>query len=207
MLSICDLQERFRPAIHGFPHVLAMTQKLLRASRILSIPVVATTQLRAKLGPTCAELRLDDPDTTSSSESGAEERYPTLVHADKSLFSGWVPSVRAALAPADGAAIGQLAVALVGIESHICITQTALDLLRDGHQVYVLADAVSSCNRQEVPIALQRLRQAGATVTTTESWLYEVVGDAERKEFREIARLVKEESGRTREAVGALGGL
>lgn len=66
----------------------------------------------------------------------------------------------------------------MGIESHICVTQTTLDLLANGHKVYILADGVSSCNPQEIPIALARLRAAGAVVTTSESFLYECMGDA-----------------------------
>lgn len=58
------------------------------------------------------------------------------------------------------------------------MTQTAIDALAAGHKVYIPADGVSSCNPQEIPIALARLRQAGAVVTTSESWLYECMGDA-----------------------------
>jgi thiamine-phosphate diphosphorylase/hydroxyethylthiazole kinase len=68
---------------------------------------------------------------------------------------------------------GPAQIALVGIEAHICVTQTALDLLAAGHGVYVLADGVSSSNREEVGVALARLRQAGAVVTTSEGWVYE----------------------------------
>ncbi len=67
---------------------------------------------------------------------------------------------------------------MVGIEAHICVTQTTLDLLAQGHKVYVLADGVSSCNAEEVPVALRRLAREGAVVTTSESWLYECMGDA-----------------------------
>jgi nicotinamidase-related amidase len=67
---------------------------------------------------------------------------------------------------------------IVGIESHICVTQTTIDLLKAGHKVYVIADGVSSCNKEEVPIALARLRHEGAVVTTSESCIYECVGDA-----------------------------
>lgn len=69
-------------------------------------------------------------------------------------------------------------IVIVGIESHICVTQTAIDALGAGHKVYIIADGVSSCNPEEIPIALARLRQAGAVVTTSESWLYECMGDA-----------------------------
>lgn len=83
-------------------------------------------------------------------------------------------------------------VVIVGIEAHICVTQTALDLMAAGHDVYVLADGVSSCNEPEVPLALARLRGEGATVTTSEGWLYETLGDAAAAEFRDVARLVKD---------------
>jgi isochorismate hydrolase len=62
-------------------------------------------------------------------------------------------------------------VAIVGIESHVCVLQTTLDLLRAGHHVYVISDGVSSCNKEEVPIAIARMRQAGAFITTSESFV------------------------------------
>jgi hypothetical protein len=93
---------------------------------------------------------------------------------------------------------------IVGIESHICVVQTALELHAQGHQVYVLADGVSSCNKEEIPIALSRLRHAGVVVTTSESWMYECVGDAGIPEFKEVARLVKETKESTRETLKAL---
>lgn len=74
-------------------------------------------------------------------------------------------------------------IVLVGIEAHICVLLTALDMLNEGHTVYVLADGVSSCNKEEVPIALNRLRQAGAIITTSESFLYECMGDATISEY------------------------
>nr|OQO16795.1 hypothetical protein B0A51_14138 [Rachicladosporium sp. CCFEE 5018] len=187
-IFICDLQEKFRPAIHAFPQVLTTTQKLLTAARVLSIPVFATTQLRAKLGPTCPELQV--------------ESHPHLsAHADKSKFSMWIPEIQSAFASLGSE---KREVVIVGIESHICVTQTALDLLREGHRVYVLADGVSSCNAEEVPVALARLRAEGVVVTTSESWLYECMGDAGIGEFREMSKLVKEEAGRTKEGLQVL---
>ncbi|KAE8442113.1 hypothetical protein EG329_003819 [Mollisiaceae sp. DMI_Dod_QoI] len=96
-------------------------------------------------------------------------------------------------------------IVIVGIESHICVTQTALDALQAGHKVYVLADGVSSCNKEEIGMALERLRAEGVRVTTSEGWVYECMGDAGIEEFREVAGVVKECSMGTREVLGALG--
>ncbi|KAF2248144.1 Isochorismatase hydrolase [Trematosphaeria pertusa] len=188
-LFICDLQEKFRPAIFEFPKVIATTQKLLRAARILNIPVFATTQNKARLGETCPELGLDAP-------GGIK----TLVHDDKTVFSMLTPEVRKGIASLNS----RLSCVIVGIESHICVTQTTLDLLREGHKVYVIADGVSSCNKEEVPIALARLRQEGAVVTTSESWMYECVGDAGIEEFRQIISVVKETHQSTKDVLQTL---
>ncbi|KAH9866643.1 hypothetical protein J1614_008335, partial [Plenodomus biglobosus] len=188
---ICDLQEKFRPAIHEFPRVVATAQKLLKASQILNIPVFATTQNRARLGETCPELKLDAP-------GGIK----TVCHLDKTLFSMITPEVQKSLDSLD--ANGPLSCIMVGIESHICITQTTVDLLNAGHKVYIIADGVSSCNKEEVPIALARLRHAGAIVTTSESFIYELVGDAGTTEFKEIIKLIKETSSSTRETMQTL---
>lgn len=185
------MQEKFAKAIYNYPAVIATTQKLLKASQVLSIPVIATTQLRAKLGETCPELGLDAPNGVS-----------TLVHADKSKFSMWTPEVQKVFKEDLGNEKRECII--VGIESHICVTQTTLDLLREGHKVYVIADGVSSCNPQEIPIALARLRSEGAVVTSSESFMYELMGDAKIEEFKAIAGVVKEYSGKTKESLQAL---
>lgn len=69
-------------------------------------------------------------------------------------------------------------VIIVGIETHICVLQTTLDALANGHRVYVVQDGVSSCNPEERPIALARIRQEGGKVTTSESLIYELLGDS-----------------------------
>jgi len=69
-------------------------------------------------------------------------------------------------------------VIIVGIETHICVLQTSLDLIANGHRVWIVQDGVSSCNPEERGVALQRLRQEGARVTTSESVIYEMLGDA-----------------------------
>lgn len=180
------MQEKFRNAIWQFDKIILTAQKVLRFAQVLNIPVVVTTQNAAKLGGTVSEL---EPLVSSA-----------LINADKTAFSMMrAPAVAAKFGQqvTDGAA-AQGEVAIVGIESHICVTQTALDLLARGHRVYVLADGVGSCNAEEVPVALARLRAAGVNVTTSEGWLYECMGDAAIPEFRDVAKLVKETSADTR---------
>ena len=138
---------------------------------MLKIPIYATTQSRDKLGSTCAELL---PYLSSQIASTASTPPNVIEHVDKTAFSMWIPEV----ARHFPASAGQHEIVIVGIEAHICVTQTTLDLLANGHKVYVLADGVSSCNAEEVKIALNRLRAEGAVVTTSESFLYELMGDA-----------------------------
>lgn len=90
---------------------------------------------------------------------------------------------------------------IVGIETHICVTQTTLDLLERGHRVYVLVDGVSSVNAEERGIALARLRDAGAIVTSSESILFEMLGDAKHEQFKALSGLVKEMKEETRGAL------
>lgn len=168
---------------------------MLRAAHVLALPVHVTTQNAARLGGTVPELLpLLDP-SAPAAQPGARV-HPSV---DKTRFSMWVPDVVRRLDPS-----GPSEVILVGIESHICVTQTALDLLANGHRVYVLADGVSSANREEVGVALARLRAEGATVTTSESVIYELMGDAKAPEFKAIVGLVKETVGDTRKALQAL---
>lgn len=146
-------------------------EKLLKFASKLPMPVYATTQNANRLGATVPSIA----------------SYFTTPPWDKTRFSmmenGNTPSFH--LPPFS-------AVALVGIESHICITQTALDLRNAGHRVYIIADGVSSCNRAEVVVALDRLRaEEKITVTTSESWMYEVVGDANHPAFRSLFPVIK----------------
>ncbi|KAI0976286.1 Isochorismatase hydrolase [Xylaria arbuscula] len=191
-IFVCDPQEKFRNAIWQFDKILLTAQKVLRAAQILKIPVFVTTQNRARLGGIVPELE--------------DLIKDAAVNLDKTRFSMAVPDIESheLIAAGNDGKEKRRSIVIVGIESHICVTQTALDLLKRGHRVYVLADGVSSCNEQEVPLALARLRAEGVVVTTSESWLYETMGDAGIAEFRDIAKLVKETGGDTKTALSAL---
>ncbi|BCS18328.1 putative isochorismatase family hydrolase [Aspergillus puulaauensis] len=188
---ICDMQEKFEKAIFEFPKIVTTTTKLLRATNTLNIPTYITTQNRARLGPTVPKLQehLQGPNVRAD--------------VDKTLFSMITPEIEQLLpVPAKGEA--PIDAIIVGIETHICVTQTTLDLLEKGHRVYILVDGVSSVNPEERGIALARLRDAGAIVTTSESLLFEILADAGDKNFKMITGLVKETKDETKEALEKL---
>lgn len=167
----------------------------------MDIPVYATTQNSARLGATVPELASIFPSETRV--------------VDKTAFSMMVPGLVSQLMEqsqqphdhtnATAAAVSgrpePVTVLLMGIETHICVLQTTLDLLSLGHQVYVLADAVSSCNAGERGISLARMAREGAVITTSESVLFELVGDAASPNFKQVANLVKETKEQTAQAV------
>ncbi|PYH96040.1 Isochorismatase hydrolase [Aspergillus ellipticus CBS 707.79] len=192
-LFICDLQEKFRTAIYEFPKIITTTTKLLRATAPLKTPIYITTQSATKLGPTVPELT---PYLTSPTANIA-------ANVDKTLFSMITPEIDAVL-PNPATTGGVLDAIIVGIETHICVTQTTLDLLDRGHRVYVVVDGVSSVNAEERGVALQRLRDAGAVVTTSESLLFEMLGDAGHEHFRAVSGVVRETKEETRGALEAL---
>ena len=170
-LLVVDLQARLVPAILDADRVIAQTVRLVRGARLLEIPVFATEQVPAQLGPAvevlAALLPARLPKTTFHA-GGAEG----LWHA---LESHQVRHV-----------------ALVGIEAHICVAQTALELLARGYTVQVPVDAVGSRFPFDREVAFRRLEHAGVILTTTEATLFEWVESADHPRFRVISALVKE---------------
>jgi isochorismate hydrolase len=150
------------------------------------------------LGSLVSELQLTPPDS--------DTRLLAPI-TDKTLFSMITPEIDAVLSSQTGGSSAssnkssRINAIIVGIESHICVTQTTLDLLARGHGVYVLADGVSSCHKEEVPVALRRLESAGATISTSESVLYEIMRDASIPEFKQVAGLVRESKEATQAAL------
>ncbi|KAH8105498.1 Isochorismatase-like protein [Cristinia sonorae] len=177
---LCDLQTRFRSAIFAFDDVVATANKMLKVANILGVPVVATVQNAKALGPLVPELDL---------ESLGAQHIATI---DKTLFSMYNPEVKAIL----DARLCK-SVVLFGIESHICVLQSTLDLLEAGYDVHIIADGVSSCNKEEVPFALERMRQAGAQITTSESIAFQLQRDSSGPTFKEFSKVIKNEKDTT----------
>ncbi|HEV3046619.1 MAG TPA: isochorismatase family protein [Solirubrobacteraceae bacterium] len=164
-LIVIDVQEGFRP-YESFAGVAAGAAKLVRAARILGLPVLVSEQYPKGLGHTAPEVGLAD-----------EPRI------EKSVFSA---------ARAEGFELGGAAAqALVcGIETHVCVSQTVHDLLADGLEVHVPADAVGSRHRLDHERGLERLERAGAVVTTVEAALFELLGRAGTPEFKAVQGLI-----------------
>ncbi len=170
-LVVVDMQERLM-AVMPNPAALAdRARRLIEGARQLGVPVVFTEQAPAKLGPTIASLQ-------------ALMVEPAI---EKTSFSCWdSPTFRDRLA-----AIGAHHIVLAGIETHVCVWQTARDLLETGSRVEIVADAVASRDPATREWAMARMRDAGAGITCVEMVLFDLVRTAEHDAFRAISHIVK----------------
>ncbi|XP_034265896.1 isochorismatase domain-containing protein 1 [Pantherophis guttatus] len=167
----CDMQERFRPAIKYFGDIISVSQRLLQGARILGIPIIVTEQYPKGLGNTVQEIDL----------TGAKLVLP------KTKFSMVLPEVEAAIAEIPGIR----SVVLFGVETHVCIQQTALELIGRGLEVHIVADATSSRSMMDRMFALERLARTGIIVTTSEAVLLQLIADKDHPKFKEIQNLIK----------------
>ncbi len=171
-LLVVDVQEKLVPAIADHQRVVFNTRRLVDGAKILDVPVVATEQYPKGLGPTVPELaeRLGPiPEKLTFSCCGCPEIF------------------------ADLRAKGIHKILVTGIETHVCVQQTVLDLLADGWRVYLAVDAVGSRFAIDRDTALRRMDSAGAVLTTTEAALFEWCQEAGTEQFKAISRLVREE--------------
>jgi nicotinamidase-related amidase len=167
-LVVVDVQEAFRPAVVEFDRVAAGAATLVRGARILGLPVVVTQQYPKGLGATVPELA---------------EHLDGIEPVDKVCFSA---------AAAEGFDLqGRDQALICGIESHVCVSQTAHDLLDRGVQVHVARDAVSSRTEENRELGLHKMESAGAIVTSVETALFELLGAAGTDEFKQVQALVK----------------
>mgnify|MGYP000342016265 CR=1 FL=1 len=171
-LLVIDIQERILPVIFEHERVINNSIKLIKGFKTLDLPVYYTEQYPKGLGPTAALVKeaLEDAkaiEKMSFSCSGAPGLFDELKNKN----------------------IEQ--VVLCGVESHVCVMQTALDLLANDFHVHVAADAVSSRREFDFKIALNRMQSNGAEITLTESVLFELLEVCGTDSFKAISRLVK----------------
>ena len=169
-LLVIDVQEKLIPMIRAADAVVRNTAFLIDAARLLAVPVQATEQYPKGLGSTIPELA---------------QRLPE--RPDKVAFSSCaVPSV-----VENFRRDARIKIVVAGIETHVCVLHTGLDLLAGGFQVYVPVDAVGSRYVVDHDTALRRLDRAGAILTTAETCVFEWVGGAAHPQFKAISKLVQ----------------
>ena len=167
-LVVVDVQEAFRPAVGEFDAVAANTAVLVQGARALGLPVVVTEQYPRGLGETVPEVA---------------SHLDGVTPVEKTVFSA---------ARADGFSLDGRDQALVcGIEAHVCVQQTAQDLLDAGVEVHVAADAVTSRTALNRRLGLEKMEGSGAVVTSTEMALFEMVERAGTPEFKTIHGLIR----------------
>ena len=169
---VVDVQERLLLAIFEKERVLQNTLRLIQGAGILQVPVFATEQYRKGLGPTVPEVAA---------------AIPGFAPLEKVAFSvcgatGFIPALKRKK-------VSQAI--LCGIEAHVCVSQTCLDLVDKGFRVFVAADAVSSRTPENYRVGLDRMRAAGAVIASTEMVLYELLEQAGTAEFKQVLNLVK----------------
>jgi len=167
-LIVIDIQEKLLPPIFQKQQLITNAQLLIRLAGILKIPTVTTTQYSKGLGNTVAEVRSLLPD----------------AGIDKQIFSCFGSDVFCSMLKRLPGRRNTLL--LCGMESHICVAQTALNALREGYLVHVASDAVSSRTEWNWKIGLERMRAAGAIISSTEMMIYELLRSSDTAAFKQM---------------------
>ncbi len=171
-LAIVDVQGKLAQLMHGRDALFKNIQTLIQAAKILDIPILWCQQVPDALGPTVPEIArlladIEPINKAAFSCCGADQFIGSLSKSSRNH------------------------ILLCGIEAHICVYQTAADLLVKGFDVNVVADAVSSRTLDNKQTALRRLAAEGASITSVEMALFELLRTAEHPKFRQIAKLIK----------------
>jgi nicotinamidase-related amidase len=173
VLAVIDIQEKLLAQIFEKERMQRNAQLLIRLADILSLPVIVSTQYEKGLGKTVAEI---------------SSLLPDMKPLDKLEFGCFGNSEYCS-------AVGKLAnrgtLLLCGIESHICVTQTALGALNQGLNVHLASDAVSSRTELNWKLGLNRMQAAGAVLSSTEMMIYELLGKSGTPAFKEMLRHLK----------------
>ena len=171
-LLIVDIQGNLAHSMHGKELLFKNVQKLIKGIQILGIPILWVEQNPRGLGPTIPEiadiLSNIQPISKMSFSSCRNDRFLKALNA-----------------------LNRKQVLIAGIEAHVCVYQTAAELVDIGYDVQVVTDAVSSRNMENKEIGLQRMRDSGVSLTSVETALFELLKVAEGEQFREILKIVK----------------
>uniref|UniRef100_A0A1L8DXZ4 Isochorismatase domain-containing protein 1 n=1 Tax=Nyssomyia neivai TaxID=330878 RepID=A0A1L8DXZ4_9DIPT len=172
LFLLCDIQDKFKPGMKLFDQMVNNSKKLVAASKHLDVPLIVSEHYPEKLGRIVKDLDVS---------------HAKMIYG-KTLFSMATPEMRnkvKELFPGDLESI-----VLFGLESHICLEQTAVDMCDMGYQVHIAADCAMSRSLEDRAIALQRLREIGCHITTSESIIFKLMKDKNHPKFNEVRKLV-----------------
>ena len=171
VLVIIDVQEKLYPHVIDKERLISNIKKLVKVTKLLGIPVIVTEQ--EKLGETLEQLR------EVLKESYVPIRKTTFSCIEEDKFRKRLEKLK------------KSTFILTGIESHVCIEQTALDMLKSGYRVHVVEDAVSSRNKTDLKAAIKKMSSSGVTITSTETVMYEWMERADDEKFKEFLEIAK----------------
>lgn len=171
-LLVIDVQGKLAEVMHDKETLFANVQRMVQGAKILDVPILVTEQVPEKLGPTRPEigqyLEGVEPISKSSFSCCGDDDFMAQMTA-----------------------LNRQQILMVGIETHVCVYQTAVDLLNQNYEVQLVTDAVSSRTPENRQIGLNRIQDAGAALTSTEMVLFELLRVAEGSQFKEISKIVK----------------
>jgi len=172
-LAVIDIQEAFRTAMPDFEMLAVRASTAIRGFQVLGLPVLVTEQYPKGLGPTAEEIRLVMPDGYEAIEKTAFSSCGASAFVDKLNE------------------LGVKQVVLCGLETHVCVNQTAHDLLDRGFEVHLLHDCVSSRFEYDRLIGLAKMARSGVIESSIEMAFFELMRDAKHEHFKEIQSLIR----------------
>ncbi|XP_076765510.1 isochorismatase domain-containing protein 2 [Xylocopa sonorina] len=174
VLLICDVQEAFVKVMYDFDKIVQNSVKLIKALKFLNVPTIVSEQYPKALGKTIPQFDI----------SGVKNPYA------KTSFSMCTPEIMKDL---NTICSGQKpdSVILIGLETHVCIENTAIDLRQHGFEVHTVADCCTSRTQEDRILALERMRGIGCHIATSENVIFKLLADAKHKEFKNVQSLLK----------------
>lgn len=172
VLVVIDVQSKLLPVIYDYPALVENIKKVIQGAQILGIPVVLTEQYPEGLGLTVDEIR------ETLSEYNPIEKMSFSCCGEENF----IEKIKQ---------LNRNKILVCGIEAHVCIYQTCMDLLSEGYEVHLLVDAISSRKKENRDLTVEKLHGAGVQITSVEMALFEILKEASVNEFRKISKIIK----------------
>lgn len=171
VLLIIDIQERLAAAMTEKNKIIKNTEILIETASLMNIPVIVTEQYPKGLGNTVKELK---------------ERKELYAKVEKTQFSAYTDALKTPLMN-----LGRKKIIVTGMETHVCVFQTVRDLLKEGYEVYLVNDGVTSRTKENHTNGIDLMKQMGAAIVSTEVVLFDLLKDSKTAEFKAVSSMIK----------------